>query len=315
MGRRKKDSKKKHERRPVNDGEGQPRFRKYADQVGRLDTPQSTRISTCSRPTNHTLNRMRQKLAGESAVRCVLCDILARRPSMALRIQLAYYDDWGVLVGQQSFFNQLPRRMVGQIRGPNMVIPVPLYYLPPGQWQGPPNLGQVAPNQWPGLNHAHQIGLQGNDMHGQWNYPWPNNQTMQAVPQNFINARLRGDQRNLEVPFIDLAQNEDEGFGLNGQQHNPVPAARNNVPPQVEPDPIVNDEPDNQQEIAAQLDHAGQDNDPGNECSICMERKKTHVFVDCGHLCVCATCMLKGINTCPICRMVVTSRPPIRVFL
>ena len=37
-----------------------------------------------------------------------------------------------------------------------------------------------------------------------------------------------------------------------------------------------------------------------NECVICMEREKSHVFVPCGHLCVCLECS-GGMTHCPMC--------------
>jgi hypothetical protein len=42
-----------------------------------------------------------------------------------------------------------------------------------------------------------------------------------------------------------------------------------------------------------------------NDCIVCMDAKKTHVFQPCGHYCVCATCAAQC-QTCPICRAPVT---------
>ena len=36
-------------------------------------------------------------------------------------------------------------------------------------------------------------------------------------------------------------------------------------------------------------------------CCICYENKKSHAFINCGHLCICKTCSEKVI-ACPICR-------------
>jgi hypothetical protein len=42
-----------------------------------------------------------------------------------------------------------------------------------------------------------------------------------------------------------------------------------------------------------------------SQCGICMDATKTHVFIPCGHKCVCEDCGAKC-KTCPICRAVVT---------
>lgn len=51
------------------------------------------------------------------------------------------------------------------------------------------------------------------------------------------------------------------------------------------------------------------DEDGKNECSVCMDEKKTHAFLPCAHLCVCSTCavsIMASSKTCPICRSVST---------
>jgi len=40
------------------------------------------------------------------------------------------------------------------------------------------------------------------------------------------------------------------------------------------------------------------------QCNICMLNTKSHAFIECGHLCVCAECAPKCDNKCPICRTV-----------
>lgn len=52
------------------------------------------------------------------------------------------------------------------------------------------------------------------------------------------------------------------------------------------------------------------------KCEVCLIRKKTHVFVPCGHLCACAACSHKAMEetgSCPICRN--QSENSFRVFL
>lgn len=38
-----------------------------------------------------------------------------------------------------------------------------------------------------------------------------------------------------------------------------------------------------------------------NECCICMERRRSHVFSNCMHLCVCEHCKDKMNGICPLC--------------
>jgi hypothetical protein len=45
------------------------------------------------------------------------------------------------------------------------------------------------------------------------------------------------------------------------------------------------------------------------ECCVCMEGRKTHVFIPCRHMCVCAGCaseIMAGSKACPMCRGVST---------
>ena len=50
---------------------------------------------------------------------------------------------------------------------------------------------------------------------------------------------------------------------------------------------------------AAAADHSGK------ECVVCMDAARTHLFVPCGHQCVCAACaetLRRGKRPCPMCR-------------
>jgi len=45
----------------------------------------------------------------------------------------------------------------------------------------------------------------------------------------------------------------------------------------------------------------------GSECCVCMESRKSHIFVPCGHVCVCGGCadnIMAASKECPICRQV-----------
>lgn len=48
-----------------------------------------------------------------------------------------------------------------------------------------------------------------------------------------------------------------------------------------------------------------------SNCVVCLENEPTHLFKDCGHLCVCGTCVMGLENKCPVCRQV---SAPMRVF-
>ena len=37
------------------------------------------------------------------------------------------------------------------------------------------------------------------------------------------------------------------------------------------------------------------------ECVVCMDEKKTHIILPCGHYCVCAKCAA-SLTQCPVCR-------------
>jgi hypothetical protein len=40
------------------------------------------------------------------------------------------------------------------------------------------------------------------------------------------------------------------------------------------------------------------------ECKVCMHAPKSHLFVPCGHMCVCSSCaaaVMKATKRCPIC--------------
>ena len=54
--------------------------------------------------------------------------------------------------------------------------------------------------------------------------------------------------------------------------------------------------------------------DGRGECSICLVNPTTHIFVPCGHKCICATCQidLHAISACPICQT--THTACIRVY-
>ena len=58
------------------------------------------------------------------------------------------------------------------------------------------------------------------------------------------------------------------------------------------------------------------DEDGKYECSICLDEKKTHAFMPCGHMCVCTTCaasIMASSRKCPICRVV--GRNCVKVYL
>ena len=38
------------------------------------------------------------------------------------------------------------------------------------------------------------------------------------------------------------------------------------------------------------------------QCCICMTQPKNHVYINCGHLCICGNCAQKWKNECPMCR-------------
>ena len=49
--------------------------------------------------------------------------------------------------------------------------------------------------------------------------------------------------------------------------------------------------------------------DASVECCVCLEGRKSHVFVPCGHVCVCQACaddIMATAKACPICRQVST---------
>ena len=46
------------------------------------------------------------------------------------------------------------------------------------------------------------------------------------------------------------------------------------------------------------------------ECCVCMQGSKTHIFIPCGHLCVCHKCgegLMASSKACPICQQVSSS--------
>jgi hypothetical protein len=50
----------------------------------------------------------------------------------------------------------------------------------------------------------------------------------------------------------------------------------------------------------------------GQECCVCLSKRRTHVMIPCGHRAICEECA-PAINTCPICRAAVTTK--VKVFL
>ena len=63
------------------------------------------------------------------------------------------------------------------------------------------------------------------------------------------------------------------------------------------------------------LDHDNdEDSDNDNvphdmKCDVCFNKKKTHVMLDCNHVCLCELCSIKIYNTtrsCPICTTYMT---------
>lgn len=63
--------------------------------------------------------------------------------------------------------------------------------------------------------------------------------------------------------------------------------------------------------MTRQMEALLHENERNAECSICMDARKTHVLVPCGHQCVCETCIDIG-DACPMCLVTVTSK--IKVF-
>ena len=59
-------------------------------------------------------------------------------------------------------------------------------------------------------------------------------------------------------------------------------------------------------ETASCLAEAADEESRGvDECCVCMEARKTHAFVPCGHRCVCegcADCIMAASKECPVCR-------------
>jgi hypothetical protein len=45
---------------------------------------------------------------------------------------------------------------------------------------------------------------------------------------------------------------------------------------------------------------ASENEDIASECSVCMDNKKNHVLIPCGHFCVCEQCAGKVICYCHI---------------
>ncbi len=53
--------------------------------------------------------------------------------------------------------------------------------------------------------------------------------------------------------------------------------------------------------------------EPGDDCCVCMDKKKTMAIVPCGHMCLCPGCAhLDELDSCPVCRGPITAT--LRVF-
>ncbi len=51
-------------------------------------------------------------------------------------------------------------------------------------------------------------------------------------------------------------------------------------------------------------------------CDVCLINKKTHVMIDCNHVCICESCSIQIYNTtkqCPICKTMMT-KPPLKLL-
>eukprot|EP00759_Apiculatamorpha_spiralis_P007506 PhF_6_TR14631/c0_g1_i1/m.23117 len=55
----------------------------------------------------------------------------------------------------------------------------------------------------------------------------------------------------------------------------------------------------------------GGDDDDVNVCVVCLTNKRSHVFIPCGHMCCCATCV-QQITNCCMCRAAIVNK--VRVF-
>ena len=58
------------------------------------------------------------------------------------------------------------------------------------------------------------------------------------------------------------------------------------------------------QQRTAQAKSEGEDAASATECCVCMEARKSRVFLPCRHMAVCGACA-DGITACPICRGVI----------
>ncbi len=59
---------------------------------------------------------------------------------------------------------------------------------------------------------------------------------------------------------------------------------------------------------------ADEDEDNLKLCVVCLDRERSYAYVQCGHLCVCGTCVIQVADKCPMCRAPST-REPVKIFL
>lgn len=101
-----------------------------------------------------------------------------------------------------------------------------------------------------------------------------------------------------------VSEQQQQGAGGSGS------TARRPPPAPKEPEPVVDDAPDDpvNDEPAA----------PGEECVVCLCNARSHVLIPCGHMAVCGGCageVRRGrMGTCPVCRAPLTGGRVMRVF-
>jgi hypothetical protein len=64
---------------------------------------------------------------------------------------------------------------------------------------------------------------------------------------------------------------------------------------------VVNPPPAEPHPTATEGNTAEEEEDESQNCCICLDNPKTHIVLDCMHLCLCADCS-KGLKICPFCR-------------
>ena len=100
---------------------------------------------------------------------------------------------------------------------------------------------------------------------------------------------------------------------LFGVELDRLPTRRPAPPPVPTPTPIVTvaaARATREQETQTQTPREECVSDPF-ECIVCMARKRTHMFMPCGHYAVCESCMRS--DTCPVCDVAISCF--VRVFM